>query len=172
MRRPVLGVCSLRHLGASWPVPLPRPAHSRPLPAFSLVRILMPPSYWSRVSGSCCTLGEKSSGGDNHHDHHRRHHASLYPGRALSPIVHCTGGEESSSSVIASPQSSLSLAVRSLESHYLWIIIIILIIINLHHSAASYPPFAAQLRINIVSVLVITIRIEVINFLYLDHAYD
>ena len=68
-----------------------------------------------------------------------------------------SGGEESSSSVEASPQSSLSLAVGSLESHYLWIIIIILIIINLHHSAAAYPPIATQLRINIVSVLIIII---------------
>ena len=131
MGRPELGVCSLRHLGASWPVPLPGPAHSRPLPALSLVRILMPPSYWSRVSGSCCTLGEKSSRGDNHHDHHRRHHASLYPGRPLS-----LRRGESSSSAIASVQSSLSLAPvvgKSLPR----IIIIILIIIN-HHQ--SLPP--------------------------------
>ena len=59
----------------------------------------------------------------------------------------------------ASPQSSLSLAVGSLESHYLWIIIIILIIINLHHSAAANPPIATQLRINIVSVLIIIIPV-------------
>ena len=128
MRRPVLGVCSLRHLGASWPVPLPRPAHSRPLPELSLVRILMLSSYWSRVSGSCCTLGEKSSRGDNHHDHHRRHHASLYPGRALS--LHRGGWRSHHHHQRWRPLNHHYPWHRSLESHYLWIIIIILIIIT------------------------------------------
>ena len=151
------GVCSVRHLGASWPVPLARPAHSRPLPPLSLVRIPMPASYWSGVSGSCCTLGEKSSRGDNHHDHHRRHHASLYPGRGH---FHPVGGVIIISDSV--PSIIIILGSASLESHYLWIIIIILIIINPHHStAASNPPFATQRWINIISLLV---QIEIINF--------
>ena len=154
MRRPVLGVCSLRHLGASWPVPLPRPAHSRPLPALSLVRILMLDSYWSRVSGSCCTLGEKSSRGDNHHDHHRRHHASLYPGRPLSPGGGVIVISDSVGSIIIILGTSRWKVITKNNHHYLD-----------HHQPSSLgvPPFAAQLRINIVSVLVIIIPIEIIH---------
>ena len=107
LQRPVLGVCSLRHLGTSWPVPLPGPAHSRPLPALSLVQIPMLASYWSRVSGSCCTLGEKSSRGDNHHDHHRRHHASSF---LWGPATFTDREEEASSSS----------AERPLNHHYPW----------------------------------------------------
>ena len=79
------------------------------------------------------------------------------------------GEEESSSSALASPQSSLSLAPvvgKSLpldNHHYLD-----------HHQPSSLgvPSFAAQLRINIVSVLVIIIPIEIMSLLNYDPAYD
>ena len=151
LQRPVLGVCSLRHLGTSWPVPLPGPAHSRPLPALSLVQIPMLASYWSRVSGSCCTLGEKSSRGDNHHDHHRRHHASLYPGRPLSPGGGVIVISDSVGSIIIILGTSRWKVITKNNHHYLD-----------HHQPSSISPtrtFATQLRINIVSVLIISVPI-------------